>query len=565
MKFNELKLKKELLESIKEMGYDETTSIQARCIPAILAGKDIIGQSLTGSGKTAAFGIPLINKITPGIVGQVLVLTPTRELAHQVKEHLNSLGKHLGIKSASVYGGVGFDLQVKRANSSEIIVATPGRLLDLLQRRWFSLQNVRFVVLDEADRMFDMGFERDVDRILQLTPKQKQVTLFSATMPNAAKKIASKYLNSPIHIQEKLLVEEALMKQTAYIVRREDKFSLLIHLLKRESGTAIVFCRTKREVDKIARNIKKQGLSVEAVHGDITQNKRHHAVGKFKEGMVDVLVATDVAARGIDIKNVSHVYNYDVPDNAEDYTHRIGRTARAGAKGEAVTLVTEYDQQEYAQIARRMNIEEESLPQFERIILERREHYSGTNSSPQRSHYGRSYGGDRTGGRFGAGRSYGRSSTRSYGGGERKRFGGSTRSYGFGEKSYAPRRENYGNSSAGYGEKREFKPRAEGVAPRREHFGSGKESFREQRRIGGEQGRNYGEDRGGTFGGRDNRRSFIGRETTRSFNSERKGFGRSTSKNYSTETKHGIHSKSNTTHKTGKPSPKKNKYKNHKK
>ncbi|MFA5763721.1 MAG: DEAD/DEAH box helicase, partial [archaeon] len=415
MKFDELKLKPKLLEGIKNMHYKEATGIQEKCIPLILDGKDVIGQSLTGSGKTAAFAIPILNKINIGIPVQAIVLTPTRELAQQVKEQFESLGTYLGIKTTAIYGGVGFDGQISGIRKSEVIVGTPGRLLDHLGRRTLSLKNIEFIILDEADRMFDMGFEKDVKKILAFIKGKKQTVLFSATMPSAAKDIAQHYLENPVHIKEQVHVDESLLKHSYYVVDGEKKFSLLVHLLNKANGSAIVFCRTKRGVDRLNKSLKKQKISSMAVHGDITQNKRQFAVQQFKEGKIDVLVATDVAARGIDISGVSHVYNFDVPKEEEDYTHRVGRTARAGKKGEAVTIVARYDARDFDRILKVKKIDKEELPEFETLMMTKKEDGSDYEENNGRRGFGsrgRGSFGDRDGsrGRSG-GRSFGRSSS----------------------------------------------------------------------------------------------------------------------------------------------------------
>ncbi|HNV00829.1 MAG TPA: DEAD/DEAH box helicase [archaeon] len=440
MNFEEFKLSADLLKAIKDLGYEEATPIQEKCIPLALEGRDLIGQSLTGSGKTAAFGLPILNNITLGLKGQVLILTPTRELAQQVKENIDSMAKYTKVRTVCVFGGVGYEWQIKGAQQSEIIVATPGRLLDHIKQGTIKLTNIKIVVIDEADRMLDMGFEKDVDRILQMTPKKRQTIMFSATMPDAAKKMASRYLKNPEHIKEKLHVDVSKLNQIFYSIIREKKFSLLVHLLKNKKGTAIVFCRTKREVDKVTRNLRKQGLEVMGVHGDISQNKRMYAVSMFKEGNLDALIATDVAARGLDIKNVSHVYNYDVPKDPDDYTHRIGRTARAGAVGEAITLVSEREGREFSIIMKRAKIKQEPTPEFEQLVLMKTDHmddredrgYRGGRRSE--SHYPRrEFGGNKnhSGGNYsqrprftrGPRPSFGRSERPSYGGNSPKNYG----------------------------------------------------------------------------------------------------------------------------------------------
>lgn len=378
MGFAKMGLDPKLIEGIKLMGIKDPTPIQAKCIPHLKAGKDLVGQSLTGSGKTAAFGLPILEKIVPGAGLQALIITPTRELCVQVRDNLESMARYLPINVKSVYGGVGFFQQIEDLKIAEIIVATPGRLLDHMGRRNVDLRTIKFVVLDEADRMFDMGFEDDIDKILRQTPNQRQTIMFSATMPKAAQHIANKYLKNPVYVQEQLQVDRSLMTQVFYSVKKEDKFSLLVHLLKtKTSGPAIVFCGTKREVDRVARNLRKEKVDALPVHGDLTQGKRQFAVNSFKLGKIDVLVATDVAARGLDIKDVSHVYNYDVPRTAEEYTHRIGRTARAGKKGDAVTLLSERDYQNFNKILKfgKQNIKQEATPIFERIEFKKDFHH----------------------------------------------------------------------------------------------------------------------------------------------------------------------------------------------
>ena len=444
MKFSEFGLKKELLSAVNDLGYEEATPIQEKCIPLLIQKKDAIGQSLTGSGKTAAFALPILNNLTLGKASQVLVLVPTRELAQQVKDNFDAMSKNLNVRSVAVFGGVGYEWQIKEMRFSEVIVATPGRLLDHLGQRTVNLSNVRVVVLDEADRMFDMGFERDVDRILSLTPRERQTVLFSATMPQAAKNIAQKYLKNPVHIKEQLHVDRGLLKQIAYFVPLERKFSLLMHLLKTKNGTAIVFCRTKREADKIGRNINKNGLIAGIVHGDISQNQRQRAVDAFKYGELDALVATDVAARGLDIKNVSHVYNYNIPKTAEDYTHRIGRTARAGASGEAITFVSEDNQREYRDLTRSIKLIEEPVPEFEQIVMIKREHYSGKKPFDREERGGDNFGRERHS--FNAHKHYG---------GTKPHFG--SKSFGGEKRNYSSHR---GHSPKGnYSSKRSFAPK----------------------------------------------------------------------------------------------------------
>ncbi len=399
MKFSEFKLNEKLLKSVEEIGFVEPTAIQAKCIPLLLEGKDIVGQSLTGSGKTAAFGLPIMQKIVPGAGVQALILTPTRELCSQVTESLLKMSRHCPINIAGVFGGVGFYQQIEDIKNAEIIVATPGRLIDHLGRRNVSLHNVKFMVLDEADRMLDMGFEDDVEKIFAQISKTRQTALFSATMPASAKRLINKYLTNPVMIKEQLHVDKGLLKQVFYSINSEYKFSLLVHLIKTQNTySAIVFCATKRMVDKISKNMRTHGIKAMPIHGDLTQSKRTHAVDSLKKGKIDILVATDVAARGLDINNITHIYNYDVPRTSEEYIHRIGRTARAGKKGEAITLVSEKDRKQFSDVLRDKNLDivQEPVPEYEKIVfkkyMEQRDEHRSSSSFHSRRSFGHSDG-----------------------------------------------------------------------------------------------------------------------------------------------------------------------------
>jgi len=441
MGFTKMGLNAKLVEGLKVMGITNPTPIQEKCIPLIKAGKDVVGQSLTGSGKTAAFGLPILEKIVPGGGLQALIVVPTRELCVQVRDHLEQYAKFLPINIISIYGGVGFFQQMEEIKFGEIIVATPGRLLDHMGRRNISLRNIKFVVLDEADRMFDMGFEDDVDKILRQTPATRQTIMFSATMPRAAQNMIGKYLKNPVNVQEKLQVDKSLLKQVFYSVRKNDKFALLVHFLKNKtSGPAIVFCGTKREVDRVAKQLRKLKIEALPVHGDLTQGKRQFAVNSFKTAKIDVLIATDVAARGLDIKDVSHVYNYDVPRTPEEYTHRIGRTARAGKKGEAITLLSERDYNNFNKILRfgKSEILQETLPEFEKIEFVR-DDSSDRDEGFQRREFG---------GRGDRGHS---------------RDGGSSGGY-----QGRPQRSSYGSSGGNYSQSRPSYGRSTNSWPRRE-------------------------------------------------------------------------------------------------
>lgn len=419
MKFEELGLNPLLLKAVKGMGFEEAMPIQEKCIPEIRNGKDVVGQSSTGSGKTAAFGLPILEKIEPGRGIQALILTPTRELCVQVTDALNEFGRHIRTRAVSVYGGVGIGPQISAIKTADIVVGTPGRILDHLERQTISFSKARFLVIDEADKMFQMGFIEDVERIISHVPKERQTLLFSATMSADVHGIVRKHLRTPVTAKGEIYVDKSLLKQVYYDIRPYDKFSLLVHLLKRETpGLALVFCATRREVDVVAKNLKAQGSKAMAIHGGLTQSRRLHALDSLKAGHINVLVATDVAARGLDIKDVSHVYNYDVPKSSEEYVHRIGRTARAGMNGEAVTLLTERDYDNFNNVLRdhTLEIRKAELPQFEKVQFLRAQPGYGARRDfgrgPQRGGYGeRSQGGYRRG--YGESRSS--SSSHSYG------------------------------------------------------------------------------------------------------------------------------------------------------
>ena len=370
MNFEELNLNPELLKAVKGMGFTEATQIQAKCVPIIKEGKDVVGQSSTGSGKTAAFALPILERITVGKGLQALVLTPTRELCVQVTDAINEFGRHMHVRAVSVYGGVGIDPQIRAIRTADIIVGTPGRILDHLERRTIRFETVRFLVLDEADRMLDMGFIDAVEEIIRHVPKERQTLLFSATIGAEVHSIVRKHMRSPVTIKGEIYVDKSLLKQVYYDVKAYDKFSLLVHLLKKSTtGLALIFCATRREVDTVSKNLKMQGLKAMAIHGGLTQNRRLYALESLKKGHINVLVATDVAARGLDIKDVSHVYNYDVPKSSEEYVQRIGRTARAGMNGDAVTLLSDRDYENFSSVLRdrTLDIRKVEPPQFERI------------------------------------------------------------------------------------------------------------------------------------------------------------------------------------------------------
>lgn len=342
--FNELGLSKPVIQSLTNMGFEEATPIQERTIPIALEGRDLIGQAHTGTGKTAAFGIPMIERFSEGLEQvQGLVITPTRELAVQVAEELNRIGQTKGIRTLPVYGGQDIVRQIRALKKRpHILVGTPGRLMDHMRRKTIRLQGIKMVILDEADEMLNMGFIDDIEAILQEIPQERQSLLFSATMPRPIQALAQRFLRNPEFISIKAKEVSVPSVDQSYIeVEERQKFEVLTRLLDNQSpDLAIVFGRTKRRVDELYEALNKRGYSAEGIHGDLTQAKRDSVMRQFKEGTIDVLVATDVAARGLDISGVTHVYNFDIPQDPESYVHRIGRTGRAGKTGEAITFVT---------------------------------------------------------------------------------------------------------------------------------------------------------------------------------------------------------------------------------
>ncbi len=342
--FSELNISESTLRSLKRMGFEEATPIQEGTIKFGMEGKDIIGQAQTGTGKTAAFGIPLIEKIdtnNPNIQG--LIIAPTRELAIQVSEELYKIGYDKRVKILSVYGGQDISRQIRALkNRPQIIVGTPGRIIDHINRHTLKLENVQTLVLDEADEMLNMGFIDDINAILEKVPAERQTLLFSATMPPAIRKIATTFMKTPeeVKIKSKEMTVENI-EQFFVKAQEREKFDVLSRILNvHQPELAIIFGRTKRRVDELAQALTLRGYLAEGIHGDLSQAKRMSVLRQFKENKIDILVATDVAARGLDISGVTHVYNFDIPQDPESYVHRIGRTGRAGKSGLAVTFVT---------------------------------------------------------------------------------------------------------------------------------------------------------------------------------------------------------------------------------
>ncbi|ETT72833.1 DEAD/DEAH box helicase [Paenibacillus sp. FSL R7-277] len=342
--FAEFGLEPKVLQAITELGFEEATPIQEQAIPLAMAGSDLIGQAQTGTGKTAAFGIPLISKIAreeEKILA--LVMTPTRELAIQVAEEIGKLTRFKGLRSLAIYGGQDIGRQIRGLKRKpQIIIGTPGRLLDHINRKTIRLDDVQTIVLDEADEMLDMGFMEDIQTILKLVPEERQTMLFSATMPPNIQRLAQQFLKNPQHVSVIPKQISAPLIDQAYVeVPERQKFEALSRLIDMESpDLAIVFGRTKRRVDELAEGLQKRGYSADGLHGDLSQNQRDAVMRKFRDGSIDVLVATDVAARGLDVSGVTHVINFDLPQDPESYVHRIGRTGRAGKEGTAWSFVT---------------------------------------------------------------------------------------------------------------------------------------------------------------------------------------------------------------------------------
>jgi ATP-dependent RNA helicase RhlE len=347
--FTALGLDAPLVRAVVAEGYDTPTPIQAQAIPVVLEAKDVIGCAQTGTGKTAAFVLPMLQVLgAPQGRIRALILTPTRELASQIGDRIRVYGQDQRLRHALVYGGVSQHGQERQlARSPDVLVATPGRLIDLMEQGIVALQNVELLVLDEADTMLDMGFIHAVRRIVGQVPKQRQTLLFSATMPKSITALANSVLREPVRISVTPQSTAAdTVDQTLHFVKRADKRSLLTNLLSQdEVARALVFTRTKHGADRVARQLDQAGIRALAIHGNKSQSAREKALGLFRRGSVPVLVATDVAARGIDVPDVSHVVNYDLPNVAENYVHRIGRTGRAGAKGSAISFC-EHDQQQ---------------------------------------------------------------------------------------------------------------------------------------------------------------------------------------------------------------------------
>ncbi|MDV3428853.1 MAG: DEAD/DEAH box helicase [Bacillota bacterium] len=375
IKFSDLGLSSDILKGIDDMGFEEPSKIQSEVIPVLLQGFDAIGQAQTGTGKTLAFGAPILSKITKeNNKIKSIIITPTRELAIQVNDEIARIGKYANLKLLPVYGGQPIDRQMKALrNGVDVVVGTPGRVLDLIRRKKLDITEIEFLVLDEADEMLNMGFIDDIEEIIKNSNDTRQTMLFSATMPDEIRKLAKHYMKKDMKTIAivKNTMTVSTVSQFYFEVKQKDRFESLCRILDvDEPTTAIIFCKTKRGVDELVSGMQTRGYSVEGMHGDLNQNQRLNTLKKFKDGNIDFLVATDVAARGIDVEDVSHVINYDLPQDIESYVHRIGRTGRANKEGIAYSLVTVREYMNIKQIEKvtKSKIKRKEIPTVEDIF-----------------------------------------------------------------------------------------------------------------------------------------------------------------------------------------------------
>ncbi len=371
MNFESFNLHPSIMDGVRAMGYVTPTPIQEKAIPPVMQGRDLIGLAQTGTGKTAAFVLPILQRLLRGPRGRVrvLIISPTRELAEQTCEAVTDLGKQTRLKSIAVYGGVGMEPQIRRLRSGvEIVAACPGRLLDHLRRGTINLSHLEVLVIDEADRMFDMGFLPDIRRILEYLPQPRQTLLFSATMPNDIRRLVREVLRDPVTVQIGRTMPAATVSHALYPVKQHLKTDLLRELLTRtKTDSVLIFTRTKHRAKRLAQQLARAGHRATALQGNMSQSQREASLDGFRDGSYKVLVATDIAARGIDVLDISHVVNYDMPDTADAYTHRIGRTGRIGKAGDAFTLVTTEDAAMVRTLERLLNVplEQRTLQGFD--------------------------------------------------------------------------------------------------------------------------------------------------------------------------------------------------------
>ena len=372
-KFRQLGVIEPILRVCEEYEFTTPTEIQTKSIPHVIAGRDVIGEAATGSGKTLAFASGIIQRTEKGQGVQSLVITPTRELAQQVTDMIIQLSKYKPLRITSVYGGVSINPQIRDLRKTDIVVGTPGRLLDHIQRGSLKLSRVKVLVLDEADRLLDMGFLPDVEKIIRKLPDYRQTLLFSATIASEVSRLAQQYMHKPIDVEAESHVDPRKLAQFYYgPVQDSLKYSLLVHLInqdKNKDGLAMIFCNTRRYVDILERNLTHAGINATALHGGFSQHERTKRLRSFHDQKSKVLVATDVAARGLDIQGVTTIFNYDLPENHKQYIHRIGRTARAGKAGKAVTLVSQRDNEKFYFMFRdhRLKIQKNEVPYVQRV------------------------------------------------------------------------------------------------------------------------------------------------------------------------------------------------------
>jgi ATP-dependent RNA helicase DeaD len=460
MIFEELNINKDIVQGLKEMGLKEPTEIQVKAIPLIKQGKDVISISKTGSGKTAAFGVPILENVKSGQGVQYLIIAPVRELAVQISKELKKFGKYVKFSVATVYGGVSINPQIEAIARADIIVSTPGRLLDHLENYDLKLDKIKCVVLDEADKMVEMGFIEDIRRILDKTQNERQTLLFGATISNEIDELKQEYMNDPITAQTESHVEEEYLEQYYYDVKQYEKFSLLVHLLKKEEkDLTIIFCSARSTVEMVTRNLRDNGIKADMIHGKLSQNRRLKTIENFHKGRPNILVASAVAARGLDIKDVSHIFNYDLSQDSQEYVHRVGRTARAGKTGKAITLLSERDHDVFREILNRYPVEVKQLPleDFPRLRFNSGKSFSSRGSfrggsgsrGPSRGYQGsrpRSYGGRSSN----SSNSYGgRSSDRPKSGFHGRPRASDSQSYGRRGSSDRPRSSGHGSSFSG--------------------------------------------------------------------------------------------------------------------
>lgn len=400
MKSESFKLSKQMIARLESHGITIATPIQEKIIPAILAGRDVLAQSETGSGKTISFAVPIIELIHQVEGLSALILVPTRELCVQITSEFSKFSHDIRRKSMAVYGGVSITNQIRQLRNANIIIATPGRLLDLLNRNALRLDKIRFLVFDEADRMLDMGFSHDLERILKYLPQKRQTMLFSATISKEIERLSSKYLHNPVNVSLESTVKPEFLRQTYYQTTPEQKIPLLVHLLKHERDLVLVFCNRKRITEVLAKKLGAQGVHAKCLHGDLSQSQRERVTSDFRNKRINVLIATDVASRGLHIEDISHVYNYEIPKDVDSYTHRVGRTARAGKKGEAISLVAGFEEQKffkqilfnYQGIITLKSVDAFSLPKIEQLPRQQtKKHFthSQARNENEKKKYGR--------------------------------------------------------------------------------------------------------------------------------------------------------------------------------